>query len=341
MDRPIPQFALRPLELKQFFDFAIRLYRSNFAPMFLSMAMVQLPLSLISVPFIMRITQMQEQMNAATMTGEDPFSSLYEFADLAVWMIVMTFGGLAYQLLVMPLGNITCAKLATEALFGRRLSFSQAFTYCLKRYWPTQVALATFMLPLLILSVVLLAIVLLTVWTGNDTSVLISSTISIFLIATGMNATLLLWFRFFPALSGVTQAAEQPEGVGIFAQGLWYLRRSYGLTSGNYFRLFGLLALMSIAVGAITNGINQSTNFIMVIVQALLAGEGAGEVVTSLMFDQPDPPVVGMLIVISSLFALLFPPIWQCYKVLLYFDLRCRKEAFDLKHLLGRAVIAQ
>jgi hypothetical protein len=41
------------------------------------------------------------------------------------------------------------------------------------------------------------------------------------------------------------------------------------------------------------------------------------------------------MLVVATLFGLMFPPYWQCFKTLLYFDLRCRKEAFDLKRQLG------
>jgi hypothetical protein len=168
---------------------------------------------------------------------------------------------------------------------------------------------------------------------GSEVGILTSSLLGINLIMLAMLATLLFFPRFFMAVNGIIQTGEEPEGEGILAQGLWYLKRSYGLSQGLYFRLLGLLLLMFFAVYFITQGISDSAQLIILLVQGLMSGGSSGSEILSALQTQ-DPLAVGLGMAITTVFTLLIVPVWQCLKVLLYYDLRCRKEAYDLLMLL-------
>jgi len=328
------RIVLRPWEIKHLFDFAIRLYRLNFVPMFLAMAMVQLPLSLIGLPFWLQLSglgfDVQEWQARGEMPGPDFW---YAHSDLLWWLIVMIPGALAYQLLVMPLGNLTCAKLGTQSLLGEQWSFGQAFRFALTRYWPTQVALATFFLPLVVVSVFVLLPVLGAQLAGSSVGVISTALFALFMIMLAGAATSLMWFRFFPALFGIVQCSEPPEGPGIFAQGVWYLKRSYGLTQGYFWRLLGLLLLLYFAINMVQQGFNNTVNLVVSLAQAGMAGQTMGEGLISAMEAQ-DPLAYALILVLGILVSLVFLPVVLSFQVLLYFDLRCRKEGFDLLHYL-------
>jgi hypothetical protein len=238
-----------------------------------------------------------------------------------------------YQLFVMPLGNLTCAKLAMQAALGAPISLADALRFAKRRYWPTQVALATYLLPLLLLSVLILVLVMASQAAGSETGVLGFSLLGLMLISLGALAMLLLYPRFFGALSGIIQCQEDPEGTGILAHGLWYLKRAYSLSATYYMRLLGLLLLMHFAVVFITQGISEATNFVLWFIDAAVSGGSITEEILDPSRPQ-DIMITGLSMMVTIMVTLVIVPIWQCFKALLYLDLRCRKEAFDLHKLL-------
>jgi hypothetical protein len=331
-------FALRPLEIKHIFDFAIRLLRSGFSQMFLATAMVQLPLALLTMPLLLRIMRLATDIEAMANEGSAEFlSSMFwaEQVDLAVFAFIMLFVAMAYQVLITPLGNLICARLAACRLLGVECSFGAAWDYAKRHYWPTQVAIAIFLLPLLLLSLLVLVVVLVAQATGSDTGVLAASGFGILFISLGGAATMLYFCSYFPAINGIIQASEEPEGQGILARGLWCLRRAAELTKGHFWRMLGMLLFLSIIINYISQGMSESVRLLTTLVAGMLRNDSANKVIENFVTGTPESWELGVVLMISSLFALFFPPFWQCYKTLLYYDLRCRKEAFDLKRQLG------
>lgn len=336
---PQNRFVLRPLELKHLFDFAIRLLRFNFLPMFLSMAMVQLPVALLSIPMTIRFVAMAEKFQDPAFlesSGSGIFNSLLlEFGDTMMMSAMGLLLIAVYQLLVMPLGLLTSARLAARALDGHRDSFSEAFSFALSRYWATQVALATYFLPTVVLSLVVLLFVLASIQLGGGGATVMVSATGIFLIFAAVIATMLLYFRFFPALSGVLQASEDSPEEGILPQGVWFLRRSFGLTQGHYLRVLGLMFLLAIAANVIQSGMRSTIEMLVALFDYMSSGIGdIGEYFIMQAEGTTDPMQLGISMVLLTLLMLIFPPYWQCFKLLLYVDLRCRKEAFDIYRLL-------
>jgi len=333
-----PPFFLRPLEIKHLFDFSIRLYRSAFTPLLLSMAMVQLPAALLMLPFFLATGNLMTDLQGMANTGAVPDAAwLFEHVGFGILAMVMLLASLAYHLMVLPLANLTCAKLAVSSAFGTPIRFDQAFRHALSRYWPTQVALATYFLPVLVLSLLLLIVVAGFSVTGATSGVIAASVFALLVIPAGMFATLLLWFRFFPALAGILQALEEPRGENIFMQGVAYLRRAYELTKGYYWRLFGLYMLLVIAISFLSRGISGSVELAYYLGRALTAKEGAQQVLSSAMSGKVDPWMYGTVMDAALLAGVFFAPLMMCFEVLLYLDLRCRKEAFDLVTLLRRS----
>lgn len=327
--------VLRPLELKQLFDFAIRLYRAAFWPMLLAMAMVQLPLSLVTLPLMLGYLRLLTEMQDMSNRGQLPdFNWFLNHSNELLIGVLLIFGAAVYQLLVMPLGRLTCARLASQALLGTPCSFEQALGFARSRYWQIQIALATYLLPLVLLALLLLLPVLAFTATGNEGGTIGAVIFALLGIMLGACATGLFYFRLFPALNGTLQAVEDPVGLGVFAQGVNYLKRAYALSQGYFLRLLGLLLLMSFAVGMVQNGINQSIQLVLYLIQAVSSNpNNFGQGLIHALEKGYDPLYTGVQMLLAILVSLVFPALMLSYEVLLYFDLRCRKEALDL-HLV-------
>lgn len=337
MPSSVTQFILRPFEIKHLFDFSIRLYRSSFIPMLLAVSMVQLPMRLLALPPLLSLIKVSDElMQMTTFKNQAPDETwLTQHMDLWIWLGVLLIGAMVYEVLVMPLGNLACSRLAVQALHSEPVSFSDALRFAVSRYWPTQVALATYLLPLLVVSLLMLIPVAIFAASGETAAIAGGAATALFIILFSSLITWLFWFRLFPALAGIIQAAEEPDAYGAFAQGMWYLKRAYQLTNGFFWRLLGLSILMLFAVGFVSNGIQQGLQYLVLIGQALIAQKGAQDVLTSL--SQPNLAAQGISIVISSLVALLIPALMICFQTLLYYDLRIRKEGYDLKLMLSQS----
>lgn len=328
------RFALRPLEIKQLFDFAIRLFRSNFSGMFTAMALVEAPLLLVAIVMTTKLLAISEAMQKSTVTGQtSPFDFFAQFADQGLFIGGLVILSLAYQLLVLPLGMLTCSRLGATALIGEPVSLAEAFEFAKSRYWPTQVSLAVFVAPELGLSLLVLIPVLLTRNSSNPDLSLWLSIFALTMIMLGGFATFLAYFRCFPALTGALQASEDPVGEGMFAQGLNYLKRAWSLSDGFGVRSFGMLLLYAFAQGIIQRGIVQSVQLIVLLVQLGVQHKDTAEDFFRTA-AQGDATGTGISIAIASAISLLFPALQMCFMLLLYFDMRCRKEGFDLLLLL-------
>jgi hypothetical protein len=330
------QFVLRPLEIKHIYDFAIRLYRARFAPMFLSMALAQLPVSLMWISITLALVNFSQEMTAATGRGEVTSTDwMLGQADKGIWVAALLLFAMAYTLLVWPLGALTCSCLASRTLLGEEVTLAEAFSFAKTRYWPTQVALATFGLPIVVLALVML-VFFMALTAGAPGGAVGGAATAIILIIAGMIAMFIMWFRFFPALMGIVQCAEEPEGREMFAQGIWYLKRSYALTEGYFWRLFGLSLLLSFAIGLVQRGVSESVQLVYMIIHMLNAGGGTPEkLMEQMAVTQSDPVYFAIVIGAASIVSLLFPALTVCFETLLYYDLRCRKEGFDLLHVLS------
>jgi hypothetical protein len=338
MNPPKLLVALRPLEIKQLFDFAIRIYRQRFPAMFLAMAMVQLPLSLLGIVVVLKLVIVMAELQQMTSTGSEPgMDWLLQHVDTAVMLAVVMLVAAAYQLVITPFGTLACARLGVRALHGESPSLGECLHYTLKRYWPTQVALATFVLPLLVLAVLTLILVLIGQATGSEAAIISGVIIGFALILLGAVATFLLYFRLFPALAGIIQSAEELPPGGMGSQGVWLLRRAWELTTGQYWRMLGLIVLAWFAIKTISRGISESVNYLVFLFVEIIRGTQGEDILTNMMFGSPDPLGMGITMTIATLITLIFPPFIMCYQLLLYYDLRCRKEAYDLELLLETA----
>jgi hypothetical protein len=338
--------ALRPLELKQVFDYSIRIYRRNFAPMVLLAALLQAPLALAGTVITYHLVTVMNALQTAMEADPsgDSFPSPEEFFGdkLELWILLgalLVVAGLV-QLLALPYVNVAIARLATSGLLGAQCTLPEALAHARARYWPTQAALALYVLPVLLIALLTLLPVLGLQASGDSTAVIVAAASSMGFIWLAALLTFLFYFRVFPAICGALQAVEDPPPQlrGIGAQALWYLKRSYALTSRHYWRVVGFLFLLYMAVGFIQRGVGQSVNLLVWLIwlPTHLPSGNTEEQTLAIIESTNDPTVLAWSLALSALFGLLLPALALCYQAVLYLDLRCRKEAFDLELLLAR-----
>ena len=103
----------------------------------------------------------------------------------------------------------------------------------------------------------------------------------------------------------------------------------------------GLLGvvLLHFAESMIRSGINDSLRM-MVMFGFELGRDRSVEDVIAKMATQDDPLQAGIVMVIAGVLTSILPPVWQCFKLLQYVDLRCRKEGLDLELLLEEDEVA-
>ncbi|MCC7477949.1 hypothetical protein IT575_05770 [bacterium] len=333
-------FALRPLELKQLFDFALRVYRANLAPMFLTMAVAEFPMYLLGAFFSFKLLQLSVDLQSVSTTGAEPDWSFFsKYLDDLLPLAVFGLLAAVYYLLALPLAYLTCSKLVVQGLINEPWSISRALDYARRNYWPTQGALFLFAMPVMLLALILLLPVLAFSQSGDDGATAVTAVIALLLIWFGVIATWLVWFRFFPALIGAVQSCEQAPPGSVFAQATWYLRRSFELTRGYFWRVFGLITVYLFAVGFFQNGIFRTISTISELIAMGQSLRNGGGDMLQLMSQTPPAESMIVSLVLFSAIGLFFPALQIAYLVLLYLDLRCRKEGLDLELALGTSRI--
>ena len=109
--------------------------------------------------------------------------------------------------------------------------------------------------------------------------------------------------------------------------GMDALARSWSLTADHFWRVFGAMAILMLLVLVVTYGVSLPTQILA----------------TMLMVQESQHALLGQVAnqVVSSLVSLFLQPLWMIGVVLVYYDLRIRKEGFDLMMMaesLGRPV---
>lgn len=120
---------------------------------------------------------------------------------------------------------------------------------------------------------------------------------------------------------GVAPAVLIAENKGVFAA----MGRSFQLVKGNWWRVFGLLVLSTILVAVITSVVTAPLQFGV--------GLGAG------LSDDPSDVFSGGYLalntVVTGLATAITLPFTAAVVVAIYYDLRVRKEGYDLDRLIA------
>ncbi len=296
--------ALRPLEFGEVLDFAIELYRRNFATFLGIYAVAAGPVVVLATPLMVRSLTIAPGStgNAALITAG---------AGLLLF--------LGYTVVLSP---ITCGAMTiavSERFLGRPASIASAYGRVRRHVWPLIGSLGLLAVPLMgallaAMVAVFLAALAIARGLGFPPGDLARTTLIASLLWVPTMSVLVLSFT---VLFGFVPAAVVLEGRRYRA--IW---RSLELVWGRLPRLFALFGVLYLMVLV-------AASFVRLPTQLLTGLAGLG--------DQTGSTALGVLAM--QLGVMLVDPVRMVGVTLAYYDLRMRHEGFDLALLadeLGR-----
>lgn len=320
--QPAP-VRLRPMTISDILDAVFRLYRDNFLTFIGVVALLQVPMLIlqISVTFALGnqvlVDMMQLTRELPFFDPEvDPLSEL-PLGSLMLYVAISMVIGLIQAIVIQQLINGALANAIARRYLNQPVSILEAYSFGIERIAALIIAgIIITLIGGLIIGVLFgctIGFLIVVASAGQDSVALaaltIFATIITILIAILIAAILLLRFLF-------TTQAIVLEGRGpIDAMG-----RSWRMMRGSFWRVLGIVALVYILVQIIT------------IVPSVALGGVIGAI-----FNRPEDfaiqqslsTLVGYLIQIVAL------PLQLSAFTLLYYDLRVRKEGYDMQMMAG------
>lgn len=321
----VARSRLRPLSVGELLDEAFRLYRNNLLSLLAITALVQVPFMLVNSLLQLPLQRLAARLQDPT-TPFDPSS--VESPGMMLGILAFSTGStflvnLLYAIVFQPLLEGALAFAVAQRYLARPISVRGSFGAALRRLgslvgarlllWLIGALMAAIFFGLIIGGALIAA--------GGDALGEQTSTLSvigvvfcsiILVIALVIGLLLLI-----PRLMFTSQAV-MIEGIRAIDS----LRRSWRLTAGFFWRVLGLLLLIGLITWVISFG------------PALLVSLPA-----ALLFeDQPEIQFL-MSAIISTLLNVLVMPFSMVAYTLIYFDLRMRKEGFDLEQQAGSLLV--
>ena len=259
------------------------------------------------------------------------------FAPLIVWSLVSSLASfislllpgvgwiMAIALAPIGIGSVGCCLAA--AVHGRDITIKECWAFLSKRYGSV---LLVYILSGLVTAVIVFAIVIIvvivTVLANTVFPPLISTSDAIAVLSVVVIVALLLCFSFFSAClfawMGMVPLALCLEGDGRDSGR--FLRRTYDLMRGNWWRIFGLISLVGLAIIGLLA--------ILLGLASAIIGLGTLKEITS---GHISPDSIARLtagyVGSFSLVSILWSPFYYLTLGVQYLDLRVRKEALDLE----------
>ncbi|GAC1337138.1 MAG: hypothetical protein NVSMB29_01020 [Candidatus Dormibacteria bacterium] len=299
---PLGFGRFRPQGAGELLDAAFSLYRANLRLILLIAAIVEVPYALIALLLhatVYRALHLNELLKVGP-GGQLDTSSFAQ--DVQVGQVLIFAGVtlgllLLQQFVVRPLGTAATARAVSDRYLDRPASVATAYRAALRRL----VSLAG-------VAVVSIALVAAAVLVAIILAVAVSPFLLLLTVPLGLLFVLVALVYF-----SLTSQVVMLEGKRALAS----LRRSAQLVAGSFWRVVGyliLLALLSLIVGGILG--------------AAVAGAGSA-------LGPDGEQLVGDAA--SALIAVFVAPVAYITLTLLYYDLRIRREAFDVE-MLARAL---
>lgn len=319
---PIPG----PLGLGDLLDRAFRLYRARFMPFLITSALFLVPFSLISGLLTGRfITGYMDALGAVVeSTNAPPETFLSEFfgsvGNFLGSMLLMGILGLLINAVV----TLALANHSIAALHDETMTLREGLRRGLRRFWAfvwmnilqaLGIGLATLAI-VIVLVVAVAAIAFIGAAVGSaafDSNNVFATIALVLVLVCGYVFAVLLVLA--PALYlSARWVAATPALVAEDLGATGALKRSWQLTHGRVWRAIGyvvLLYLITAIVVSLPVGLIQ---------QILIVALPSSALAIATLFSTA----------LSSLFSVVWTPLYVCAIVLLYYDLRVRSEGYDL-----------
>jgi hypothetical protein len=311
---------IRQLSLGELLDETFRLYRNNFLDFVAIAALVMVPYTLLNfvvqLPFQSQLARLQNPANQI-----DPFagqSPLTFFSGLMFGVVGSILLSLLYVVVFQPILEGALAYAIARRYLDQPTGIGDSFGSALRRALsligarliPT---LLGFAVGAVIFGVVFgITFLLVSRLDGSDGGGAIAAFGILF--GFGLLVLAMIAVAYFVVRLLFTSQAVMVEGRGTIEA----IRRSWRLTQGYFWRTLGLLAVVALIVF-----------FISAVPAGIITFP-----VTLLLRDQPELQLMINTIVSTILNVLALPFSMVAY-TLIYFDLRVRKEGFDLEQQAG------
>jgi hypothetical protein len=302
---------LRPRSIGEILDQSFRLYRKHFLTFLAITAIVEIPITL-------GIQLASSYLEGRSATFDDTFiaqtaneRAISLLLSAGVVLLLTLLGGL---ILYVGQGALTAA--VADSYLDRPVTFDRGYAAMWKRIKPLIGAIVIQAALTVGIFLPLIAIFVLALWPGVDTTGGPASALGficfvyIFLIA-GVVAVVYIFMRWT-----VVVPAIMVEGLGA-REGL---RRSWQLVEGYWWRTLGLSILIAILSSIITGA-----------PIALITG------IITVAFRDIDFVTLSLITaIVTALVTTIFVPLQLIATTLYYFDLRVRREGFDIETAMAQ-----
>ena len=332
MEQPVaPMPRLRPMSIGDMFDAAFRLYRKHFLTFIGIAALLQVPMTILQLLLQFQIggQALQNWLRFATrppriLPGQN-ILDIFPLGDIVTFVGISLALGAVQFLLVRNLITGALANAVARSYRGQPVSILGAYNLGLRRFLAlVGASLATFVIGVLFLALIFgctfgsMFVLLSNMGSRNAASGVLTSLLIVFLIL-GLFAFVLVVMLYFYARLLVTTQAIVLEDQGP----LGGIARSWRLVGGAFWRTLAIAVLMYILAYLIAGIPSMITSFALSIL--------SGNALDTLVRNQIIVAVVAQIgqIVVLPLQLVIF--------TLLYYDLRIRKEGYDLELMAQQA----
>jgi hypothetical protein len=319
---------LRPMTIGDMFDAAFRLYRTHFLTFIGIVALLQVPMAILQfmVQFMLGGAAMSDVLRFSARPpvpapGQNPFAA-FPFASFATFYLIILGLSLFQYLIIRNLVTGALANAISRSYHGQPTTILGAYSFGARRY--IAMILAS-LVPVAVGSVLFGLIAACTVGVLATMGVRPSeppNTGLIVVAVLGLFAVALL--VIVASIFVYTRLLVTPQAIVLEDQGaLAGIGRSWRLTGGAFWRAVAILLLMGILTYFIS-----ALPALIVNLSLTLASRGS---VDSFMLNQALTTLVAQIGVIVAL------PLQLAVYTLLYYDLRVRKEGYDIEMMARQA----
>ncbi len=273
-----------PMSVGGILDKTFRLYKKHFIRFLTIVAVVQVPLALISLAVIVPMTSGSTSGVAQTGAARTGTSDLGTSGGAAMLAVAGGLLGALFFVIGVTLCNAALIKSVSESYLGNDVTVGAAYRFILPK-----------------VLTIIIANILVSIFVGFGI---------LLLIIPGV---------IFMAWYALTTQVIVIEDVGVMEG----VRRSKELATGNRGKVLGVLFLVGLLSGLIG-----------------AVGKFAAEMVVRVLFQPGGPAGLIFSTLVEMATDVLAAPIPAAAMILLYYDLRIRKEGFDLQ-MLARQMSAE
>jgi glycerophosphoryl diester phosphodiesterase family protein len=323
---------LRPMTIGDRFDAAFRLYRAHVLTFVGIVALLQVPMAIIQ--FLVQVTLgnsaltdlLRFSSRAPTLRpGQSIFDVMPIGQILTFYAITLVLAAIQY-LVIQNLLTGALANAIAQTYLGRPITILSAYGFGVRRY--AALILAS-LLPFMIGVVLFVLFVgctfgaLAAVGAGSARSRTgLAAVLLLVLLLIGLLTLLGLAALFFLVRFLLTTQAIVLEGQGPLAG----LRRSWRLVGGSFWRTVGVVVLMGILTYLISALPATIVSFALTF--------GSGGALNNVVRNQAITTLLAQVGLIVAL------PLQLAVYTLLYYDLRVRKEGYDLELMAQQAALS-